>query len=114
MTKNKRMTGAEYEKTAAEYLTKKGYKILALNFYTKMGEIDIIAMDDNTIVFTEVKYRKNTSYGYPEEAVTPLKMHRIKMTANYFLTKYRMEDINVRFDVIAILDSNIKHIKDAF
>lgn len=114
MEKNKRKTGEIYEKVAAEYLSKKGYKILALNFYARMGEIDIIAKDGSTIVFVEVKYRKNTAYGYPEEAVIPSKIHKIRLTADYFLVKNKIEDVNVRFDVIAILDNNIKHIKDAF
>ena len=56
---NKRKVGTDYEKQAAEYLKKKGLKILEQNFYCRMGEIDIIAKDREYLVFVEVKYRRN-------------------------------------------------------
>lgn len=60
------------EKLAAEYLEKHGYEIITTNFYTKRGEIDIIARKDNEIVFVEVKTRSSDSFGKPVEAVTIL------------------------------------------
>lgn len=115
MTENKRTIGGEYEKLASEYLHNLGYQILTLNFRTRTGEIDIIAMDNNTLVFIEVKYRSSTKYGYPEEAVDYRKQIKIRKTAMYFMSnkKYSI-NTPVRFDVIAILGKKITHIKDAF
>ena len=69
MTANKRVTGADNEQRATEYLIDNGYSILERNFRNKTGEIDIIAKKDNYIVFVEVKYRSNNKYGYAVEAV---------------------------------------------
>ena len=62
---NKRKIGQDNENAAAEYLKQQGYEILAQNFYTRMGEIDLIARDDEYLVFVEVKYRRSASAGYP-------------------------------------------------
>lgn len=115
MTENNRKTGANYEELAAGYLTNQGIKILALNFRAKTGEIDIIAMDNTTLVFCEVKYRSNTKFGYPEEAVDYRKQAKIRKTAMYYMmSEHYSENMPVRFDVISILGTKIKHIKDAF
>ena len=62
---NRRRTGQLYERKAAAYLSACGYSILETNFYSHHGELDIIAKDGDTLVFVEVKYRKDTSMGYP-------------------------------------------------
>ena len=66
---NKRQLGTDYEDIACDYLQKAGYVILDRNFRSKKGEIDIVAKDNDVIVFVEVKYRKSNSYGYSAEAV---------------------------------------------
>lgn len=115
MIENKRTIGSEYEKIAAEYLHNSGYEILFLNFRSKTGEIDIISMDGNTLVFVEVKYRSSAKYGYPEEAVDYRKQIKIRKTAMYYMMKEKYcDNTSVRFDVISILGKEIKHIKDAF
>ena len=68
--KDLRKIGGDYEKIAVSCLEEKGYKILGRNIYCRYGELDIVALDGLTIVFVEVKYRKNSIYGMPEEAVT--------------------------------------------
>ena len=65
MKKNNRETGAKAEAIACWFLGQQGYDILEQNFYTKVGEIDIIAKEGQTLVFVEVKYRKDDKKGYP-------------------------------------------------
>lgn len=112
---NKREQGSHYETMAAEYLKNKGYKIITQNFFSKNGEIDIIAKDTDTLVFCEVKYRSNARYGLPEEAVDYRKQDKIRKTAAYYLYRNNFPvETRVRFDVIAVLGEKITHIEDAF
>ena len=112
---NKREQGSHYETMAAEYLKNKGYEIILQNFFSKNGEIDIIAKDTDNLVFCEVKYRSNTRYGLPEEAVDYRKQDKIRKTAAYYLYRNNFPvETRVRFDVIAVLGEKITHIEDAF
>lgn len=110
--------GKESESTAVKLLKKQGYKIIEQNYRTKLGEIDIIAKEKNTIVFIEVKSRKSVSYGNPKYAVTPKKMRKISMVALYFLKVTNQSSSKARFDVVAISpggkDPEIEIIKNAF
>lgn len=111
---NKRAVGSRYERLATAYLLKKGYHILENNFRCPLGEIDIIARNNEYIVFIEVKYRKTEKYGYPREAVTYYKMRHIIRTAQFYLaTKIGYEE-SCRFDVIEILDTQITHLEAVF
>lgn len=115
MTENKRRMGECFENIAKQYITEIGYKVIYSNFFCKAGEIDIVALYEDMLVFIEVKYRSTDRYGLPEEAVDYRKQQKIRKSALYFMTKYNYsENTRVRFDVIAILDKQIKHIKDAF
>ena len=113
---NKRALGEEKEKLAADYLRSLGYDILETNYRTKYEEIDIIARDEGTIVFVEVKYRNSDKYGNPLEAVTFSKQRRISMGAVYYLSQnyISVDNSSIRFDAIGISKGEIKHIKDAF
>lgn len=112
---NKRSIGTAYEEKAAEYLRRKGYTIVNQNFRCRMGEIDLIARQDTILVFVEVKYRKTASFGYPEEAVSFSKQRTIRKVAEYFLvTEHLPMDTECRFDVVAILGEEIRHIENAF
>lgn len=102
------------EEQAVKYLLKNKYKILETNFKTMFGEIDIIAKIKNVIVFVEVKTRNNLKFGFPCESVTQNKQHKIKMVAEFFLIKNKLLKNEIRFDVIEILNSEIKHITNAF
>ena len=73
---NKRKTGAVYEERAAAYLIQHGFQILEKNFYCRQGEIDLVGIHGEYLVFVEVKYRKSKGKGLPEEAVTAAKQHR--------------------------------------
>ncbi len=112
---NRRRTGARYEQQAAEYLEKKGYRILERNFYTRSGEIDIVARDGRYLVFLEVKYRKDIRDGHPLEAVDVRKQERIRQAARFFLLRSGYgEETPCRFDVIGILGGELLHVEDAF
>ncbi len=111
--------GKKGEDIAVKYLKKKKYKILTQGFRFLRGEIDIIAYDQDTLVFIEVKTRRNKEYGLPEESVTPKKQNQIKKIALGFLMKYNLENTDCRFDVISLLldkekKPSLRHIKDAF
>jgi len=110
--------GSDGEDLAVRYLTKKGYRIIARNFKTPLGEIDIIAKDGDTLVFLEVKARTSGSFGYPFEAVNDHKRRKIKNVALLFLKRMKEEPC-ARFDVLSISfagdgKKEITHIKDAF
>lgn len=85
------------------------------NFRCRQGEIDIIAKEEETLLFVEVKYRSDTAYGYPSEAVTWKKQNKILYTANYYKYRYHIrEDVPCRFDVIEVLGNRIRWMKNAF
>ena len=110
--------GEQGESLAVWYLKKIGYKILAQNYRTKLGEIDIIAKEKKTLVFVEVKIRKSIRYGNPKWAVTPKKQRKISMVALSYLKATRQSDARARFDVVAISSNQdqpqIEIIKNAF
>lgn len=119
MAVNKRARGARWEDKAAAYLETKGYRILCRNYRCRSGEIDIIAMDESEVVFTEVKYRSNSLYGTAAEAVGIQKQRTIRRVAEYYLvTTFHRDDIRCRFDVIGFDGKEngyeITHIKNAF
>ncbi|MDD4820134.1 MAG: YraN family protein [Flavobacteriales bacterium] len=105
------------ENEATDYLLKKGYSILGRRVRVSGIEIDIIAMDDDVLVFVEVKTRSTDFFASPESAVDLKKQHRMICAADYYA---RANNINaeVRFDIIAIVQNadtkNLKHIKGAF
>ncbi|MGQ4001477.1 YraN family protein [Francisellaceae bacterium CB299] len=127
--------GNKAELQACKFLISQNVKIIEQNFKAlPYGEIDIIAIDtssqnskdsgsvsgmtvddENTLVFVEVKYRKSTSFGTAQEMVSHSKQQKIINTANIFLEKnLQYQNYECRFDVIAINNSNIEWIKDAF
>ena len=108
------MVGESYEKMAGKYLEKQGYQILRYNFRCRTGEIDIIAQKAETIIFCEVKYRRNNSKGHPFEAITTNKQRTIANCALYYLSVEKIRDMNVRFDVIGILGTKIEWLQNAF
>ncbi len=111
---NKRQIGSEYEKIACEYLNDKGYTIVATNYRCKLGEIDLIAQKQEVLVFCEVKFRANLDKGDPLEAIHAKKQRIISRCASWYMQENYLSDIECRFDVIGILDTEITHIEDAF
>lgn len=108
------------EDKACEYLKKIGIRVIKRNYHARMGEIDIIAKDGETIVIVEVKTRSSKDFGTPGEFVDFRKQEKIKKTAVYYLG---CDDIDMRFDVIEVMYrqsgdtvcvTEINHIKEAF
>jgi putative endonuclease len=112
---NKREVGTTFEQKAADFLGKHGYLLLERNFRCKLGEIDLIARDGGYLCFIEVKYRSNTTKGYPAEAITYHKMRRITRTAQFYMLTHKISpNTPCRFDAVVILDKDISLIKNAF
>ncbi len=112
---NQRKQGNDFEQIAADYLKRQGFYIKELNFYCKMGEVDIIARDNEYLVFIEVKYRRTVKHGDAAEAVNFNKMRKISRVADYYIYKNKYgSDTSVRFDVIAIEEGHLSHYKNAF
>ena len=115
MGKNNRQIGSKYEQLAADYLKKQGYCIVERNYYTPYGEIDIIAKQDEVLVFVEIKYRSNRRYGAATDAVDHRKQWRISKSAMYYYAYHGYEEQRpCRFDVITVQGSAVTHIQDAF
>ena len=113
--KNNRETGSHYERLAGAYLEQEGYEILEYNYRCKTGEIDIIAKEGQTLVFVEVKYRKDDKKGYPAQAVDQRKQQKIRKSAMIYLKKIHLSfEQQMRFDVVEILGKKIRVIKHAF
>lgn len=98
----KQKIGKYGEELAEAYLKLIDYKILERNFRCSRGEIDLIALDKDTIVFVEIKSRTNKEYGVPSESVNKKKLEHIYKTAGYFLYIRNIENRDTRIDVIEI------------
>ena len=112
---NKRSLGTFYETVACEFLLSEGFKVLDRNFRLRNGEIDIIGIDtDAYLCFVEVKYRKTKALGTALEAVTFNKAKQVRKMAEFYLYSKRLQDFDVRFDIIAIDGNKLEWIKNAF
>lgn len=109
--------GKKGEQLAVDYLQENDYIILEKNYQFKKAEIDIIAKKEDTLVVVEVKTRSSTYFGNPEDFVSPKKIKLLVYAINHYLTEKNL-DIEVRFDIIAVLKQKdlykIRHLKDAF
>jgi putative endonuclease len=116
----KKSLGQRGEDAAARYLKHQGYRILARGLDSRLGELDIIAVDGRTIVFVEVKTRRSDEAGHPAEAIDPRKERRMTQSALAYLKAQRLLDYAARFDVVAITwpdnahRPTIEHYKNAF
>lgn len=114
---NNLFIGKSGEEIAKEYLISKGYKILELNYRNKIGEIDIIAMDRDILVFIEVKTRTSIQYGYAFEAVDFRKQRKIINTSMVYIKYKNLIDVQLRYDIIEIYlikNTIINHLDNAF
>lgn len=116
-----KLLGAWGEATAAEYLRKKHYKILANGYHSRFGEIDLVARSGKYLVFVEVKLRKSATFAAAREYVDRRKQDKIRMTASIYLSE-NPSTLQPRFDVIEIYapegyktaQPEIYHMEDAF
>ncbi len=116
MTKEKEL-GRKGEELAFRFLRKKGYRIIEKNYVCKLGEMDIIAKEKDTLIFIEVKTRTSALFGPPQLAVNFAKQRQLSKVALNYLKEKRLEDVKARFDVVAILldqKEGIEIIQNAF
>lgn len=115
---NTKILGDMGENIAAIYLERKGYYIIERKFKTRVGEIDLIARKNHTIVFIEVKTRQSLEFGRPGEAVGYRKQQKIIKTANWYIRQKHLEEVSCRFDVIEVYywqgGHHINQIENAF
>lgn len=97
-----KLTGSLGEELACQYLKKLGYKILERNFRIRGGEIDIICMDKDYLVFVEVKTRYSHDYGLPVESITPWKIKSLLKTAQFYLLRKNWKDGPFRLDFVSV------------
>jgi len=115
-----KLLGDQGERAAVKFLKQQGYSVLARQYRTDLGEIDIIALDRETVVFVEVKTRQSDLKGQPFEAVTRQKQSQLTRLASSFLKNHQLLNSPARFDVISILwtvqksDPEIQHFQNAF
>lgn len=106
---NHKSAGDRGESLACEYLKKVGYDILERNYRIRGGEIDIIAKDQEYLVFVEVKTRSSHEFGLPAEAITSWKIKHLLKTAQFYLQKIKWGDKPYRLDFISIDFANSKN-----
>lgn len=105
------------EDLACNYLMNHGYTIMSRNFIYQKAEVDIIAKKGNYLAIVEVKTRSTSDFGDPQDFLKPKQIQRIVLAVDEFVNSNQL-DVNVRFDIIAIVKNNsgvkIEHLKDAF
>ncbi len=111
--------GQQSEQLAERYLQRRGYTIMHRNYRVTQGEIDLVAQDGDTVVFVEVKARRNSSFGSPVLAVDARKQQRLTKAARHYLHRFHLGNRSCRFDVVSITqdashDPNIELIQNAF
>jgi len=104
--------GNKGEEIAAEFLLNKGYQIIEKNYFSRYGEIDLVAQDSDSIVFVEVKTRRNQSFGDPEDSVTPTKLERIHKAGLMWLQAHPQSPEDWRIEVVSILMDGQDYVLD--
>lgn len=118
--RNNKEKGTFYEKKALLFLQSQKLKLITKNYHSRAGEIDIIMLDNNILVFVEVRFRSNKGFGGGLESIDFHKQDKIKKTAAIFLQKHKQyQDANCRFDVVSLAknqknDDTIDWIQSAF
>lgn len=93
--------GQTAEQAACNFLAAQGLQVLERNFLCKLGEIDLICQDQNSLVFVEVRFRKNARFGGAAASVTPAKQRKLQRAAQVYLQRLRQEP-PCRFDIVAM------------
>jgi len=111
--------GAYGEQVAVRHLEDAGYAVLARNWRSRAGELDVVATRDGVLVFVEVKTRRTFTYGPPALAVTPAKAARIRAVAQEWLAASRLGPVPQRFDVVSVFrpvagPAVVEHVQGAF
>lgn len=112
---NKRTIGTDYEQKAVSYLTKQGFRVKDINFRTRQGELDIIGYDGEVLVFAEVRFRKRLGVKGALESVNIRKQRQICKMSLFYLNYYKIGmNKQIRYDVVAMSETEIYWLKNAF
>lgn len=120
MTLRRLALGKKGEMAAVKHLKRCGYRIIKTNYRCKIGELDIIAQDGDTLVFIEVRTRSSRRYGLAKESVGPVKQKKVRMVASFYIQSLGRPMPKVRFDVVAIYCTpegrvkSFEHLENAF
>ncbi len=118
MADNRGNLGRRGEDAACSYLERSSYKVVCRNYRCRWGEIDVIAVNGNTLAFVEVKTRQSLRFGTPGMAVTYAKQQKIRTTALHYLQEQHCTYNNISFDVIEILaddgKAKLRHLRNCF
>jgi len=106
--------GSEAEQRAVDLLVGAGMRVVERNYRTKLGELDIVARDGATLVFVEVRSRRDAMYGSALEAVGWKKQRKVSRVAMQYIAWRRPQFVSARFDVVAITGDEILHVRDAW
>ena len=111
--------GQSSERLAEQFLVSKGYRIVERNLRTSLGELDLVAEDDNVLVFVEVKGRTTDAFGGARLAVDQRKQHKLIQLAAQYLAQRHLSDQVCRFDVVLVQggsspNGQIEHLENAF
>jgi putative endonuclease len=111
---DRRGAGKSGEDQARAFLERRGYRFLAANFRTRLGELDLVMRQKDAVVFVEVKSRQSNDFARPYEAVTLYKQRRLAKAAVEFLKSQGLTKSACRFDVVSIGPDGIEHLENAF
>ena len=118
MADGRRSVGKAGEDLAERYLKRQGYAVVERNYRCPLGEIDLVALNRRVVVFVEVKTRRVNTSGTPLESVNAAKRRRLKRVALHYLSRHRLHDRNVQFDVVGISFHTdppaVQHVRNAF
>lgn len=112
--------GQTGESIAAQYLVTKGWELIARNWSTQLGELDIVAYDGLQLIIVEVRTTTSSQYGYGFESIQHRKQQQVRKLALQFISQQRWEHVPIRFDVISVLLTkdkefvDLKHLEGAF
>jgi len=108
------LQGRKGERVAARFLLKQGFDILARRYRGRSGELDIIALEQDTLAFVEVKTRSSSKFGEPWEFVDWQKQQTLRRTAEEFIADHDLSQYSYRFDIVSVLGKEAQLFRNAF
>ncbi len=109
-----KVIGDRAEESAARFLEQRGFAVLTRNFRCRGGEIDLVCRDGRTLVFVEVRLRRNATYGGAGASITAGKQRRVILAAQHYLLAHATADSDCRFDCVLLDGERIEWVRDAF
>ena len=97
-----RSKGFAYERQAEQFLAQQGYRLRDRNYYTRRGEVELIMTHKNSLIFIEVRYRKNNHFGSAEESITKSKQRKIVTSAKEYINRHKLWHMYIQFDVVTL------------